>query len=184
MEMKKKKEKVTFFSLLKLAVLHPKLYSKTIPLEGNFKSPLTFFLIVFASGSLIHSLIYAISVQNLTLVFLGISGTVFALPFAILVLFLISGALFLLSKLLSGKGSFKTSVYATAYSLVYLIFFGIPFIDVVAYLLMLFCLTLAFQRAQQYSIVKASINVAIPFLITLILSVILGLLNSQGIITS
>lgn len=186
----KKKKKSTrgenkngYLYLLELSFRHPNHYAEAIPLEGGFKDPLLFFLINFALGSFIGVLIETGLSRSLSLFFLGISQTVFLLPVSLVSLLLISGALHLVAKLLLGKGSFIQSLRATSYSLVYLVLFWIPVLVILSYLLMLYVLTLSFARAHQYSIVKASVNIALPFLISIILSIALGLLNSNSIFT-
>lgn len=169
--------------MIKLSFLHPNVYSSIIPLEGGVKGAIFFFLANFAIGLFLRVILTSIISLNPTIIFLGITSIVFLAIPAIISLIVISAALHLLAKILGGKGSFQSSLGAVAYSLIFLIFFWIPFADLVAYFFMLYVLTLTFSRAHQYSLVKAGVNVAVPFLITIILSVVLGLVNSNSVLT-
>jgi hypothetical protein len=172
-----------YFQMVKFAFLRPKLYAFLIPLDGGFRSATVFFLVNFSIGLFLTVLFGAITSKDVTLFFLGITNIVFLAPIALVTLLAITASLHIVAKLLSGKGSFLTSFRALSYSLIFLIFFSVPVLDLICYLFLLYILTLTFARAHQYSLAKASINVAAPFLITVILAFILGLLNTNSILT-
>lgn len=163
-------------NLLRFSIEHPRQYTQALPLDGNFKAPIIFVITIYITSSLLKLLIDLITQQNPSVLFLGISGIVFALPLVILTKFIQAGVFYLLSKALKGQGSFKATFRASSYSAIPTILSFLPIISFISTLWEIILTTLALKRAHQFSYNRAIITVVTPFLIVVIVLIMLGLL--------
>jgi hypothetical protein len=167
----------SYLDLLKLAFSKPNAYAAEIPEGGKYLPPIVFFIVNFCVLSLLPLIIDSIIAKNPSLIFIGITGTVFTLPLGVLALFIFSGIFFIIAKLIGAKGSYKSAFNCLSYAMLPLIFSWIPFIAFIFYALAIYILILAFARLERFSIVKAGVTILAPILIITVLLVATGILG-------
>lgn len=168
----------SFWQLLKYSLLRPHYYSQKVNLQISPKITLTIFLIYTSAGYFLGTLFQQILDFNHPQFFYSLSQAIFIIPFSLIFLFGFTGVLHLLAKLAKGQASFTTSLNGVIYSATPLIFFNLPYLNIIACIISLFLLIKIFKRAHQYSILVSMFNILFPVLILILIISSLSLTSS------
>ncbi len=167
-----------YLLLIKVAFLHPLAYVDQIPESKNLIKPLTFYTANVGISYLLAAVWDQFSNLNHPSIFFALSQLVLLVPLITLSLLVSCSILFAIARLLKGKASFKQTFNILCYSFLPVIFLNLPYINLIAFLWMLFLAISGFQRINQYPILSAIINIILPVLIIALLGVILGVIGS------
>lgn len=175
----------------KLLSLSPKLYFEL--LSAGFNNPrsylkqatnlsslaiISFFLINNLISSLLRFVLKFIAQKDASLIFLAVSQSLFYLPFIFFWLVVTTFSLYLLAKILSGKGGIYDTFKAVMVASPPLTILYLPYLSLIAILLFIYLLILSFKYYQQYSTTKAVINIIFPAIIVLLFLTITGIIYS------
>lgn len=170
---------ITFKNYRKLLrfLPHPFLYTKTLSEYSNITLALQFFILNVSLGTFLKVLLVLLLTQNITAVFLGISSLIFFLPISLALFLSATTILFLVARVLGGRGSFGKTLFVSSYALLPSLFFQIPLLSIAAFLYYIFLLTVSFKVVQQYSWTKAVFTVVLPFIVLITFLVSTGIVN-------
>lgn len=172
-----------YFYLIFLSIRKPKEYLQAMPVKDpDLSKPLVFFIFNLSLGLLAGSIIEIVSNLTVNLIFLSISRIVFSIPFALMGLFFSSLILYLIARTLGGKGSWRESLKALAYSSTPAIFYSLPLVGLLALAWQIYLLVYFFQTVHHYSFVRSFINIIIPVSLLAIFLILLGLINFLEVI--
>lgn len=175
---------LTYLKLLILSFINPFSFTKQTTSRTNLQGSIFYLLITTIIGSLFKYISEIIITKNISLAFLGISETFFIVLFAIIITFFFSITLFIIAKILDGKGSLLLSMQAIIYSSSPLILFWIPFLRPFIFFYVLILMILSFQRVHKYSFNKALITIAFPGVVVMMLFFIIGLFDLSFVLNS
>ncbi len=140
-------------------------------------SALQFFLMNIAFGQFIGALVEMIQQQRFELLFIRISELLFILPFAMGGLIAVTILLYILAISFGGKGSFLHTMNANALASTPLIALFIPALQPWSVLYYIFALLVAYPIVHRYPIHKAFVTLAIPTLLLVLVSMLVGLFS-------
>ncbi len=163
--------------LLVLSLTRPKKISKNIPLKATVREGIYFFLASALLGSLLSVALRSILTLNLSFLFLGISASVFSIPILLAGLLLFSLIVFFTGKLLGGKLRFREILLTVCFCSTPLLFIYLPLVFIAASVYLMVLLALSLNNYQGYGPFKATINVAVPYLLAILVMFMLGFLN-------
>lgn len=176
---KKFKSYLTFkryFSLLKSSFLRPSEVINSLEKFQKIEEALFFFGVNVVLGLFLRILLDISKYQKINFLFSGIVEGLLSLPIFYLGLFILTFFLFLIAKLLRGKGDFISCLKAVCLSSAPLILYGIPLALPLTMIFVVRLLIMNFQKIHNYSLAKVIFNVVFPFLMFILVSLSLGLL--------
>lgn len=166
-----------YISLLKNCFIHPKLFLQDM-VHFSFKQALILFIINAVLGLSLRTIISVFYFQNWIVLLISITEIILSLPILLLLLFLLTLFLYLLAKVLQGQADFKTSLKVICFSAFPLVLFSLPFILPILIIYTLYYLIFSFHKVHNYSLIRASINILVPFLIVALFIFMLGIAHS------
>lgn len=176
--MAKRSKTPSYPALVQLSILHPIEYAQTISNFSEPKEALLFFIYNFSLGFLIRILTNVLINKNLGFFFLGVDSLLFALPGVLLFLLILVLTFFLISKTLKGRASLSKQLIISSYcSSPLLLLAWVPILSLIATLISLAILIYSFKIINSFSLVKAGVTILIPFMVTTLLLIILGLIR-------
>lgn len=165
----------TYLELTKISLLKPQQLNSSIKNYRLTRDALAFFIINITLGSLVKAASDIFYYRNLGGIFVSITEISLFIPVAILGLVLISIPLHLLAKLLGGKGKFKATFQAVAYSSSPFLLFWIPLSRPIMLILLTLLLISNFRAKHQYTLNQALINILVPVMLLVIALLIMGI---------
>lgn len=174
----------SYLKALYISILHPIYYSQIISQYKNTRNSLVFFIFNISLGLMIYIIKKVILAHNFSLIFPSISETLFWIPVSCIFLLILVLFLHLMAKIAGGRGKLSDSLAAACFSSLPLIFLGIPIISTFSWFWAVVLLILSFRRVHHYRPSKAVLNIALPFLLMLLLLIILGIINPSKMFSS
>lgn len=175
---KKLKSYLTFgiyYNLLKSSFLHPAKVTDSLEKFQKIEEVLFFFGINVVLGLFLRILLDISKYKKINFLFSGIVESLLSLPIFYLGLFTLTFFLFLIAKLLRGKGDFISCLKAVCLSSAPIILYGIPLTLLLTIVFVVRLLILNFQKIHSYSLAKVIFNVVFPFLMFILVSLSLRL---------
>ncbi len=166
----------TYFNLILSSIINSNSYLKLIPNLSTL-SVFNIFILNIVLSSFIRFGFKIVEQQNVSLIFLSISQSLFMIPFALFWLVITGIFLHILAKILLGRGSFTETLKAIMLSTPPLLFIYIPYISSVALILLIYLLILTFKFYHQYSLAKAIVNIVLPGIVVLLFLTITGIIH-------
>lgn len=164
-----------YLNLTFLSFKNPYRFSQITNKDTYYKNALIFYLINFSIGLILKALIDMIYYQKIVIIFLHLTEIIIILPLSIFGVLFLAFALHILAKILKGNAKFTASFRAILYASSPLIFYSIPIVNALSLAWIIVLLIFNFRKAHDYSKLKASLNILIPFLILVLLGSLLGL---------
>lgn len=164
-----------YFSLLKSSFLHPSEITNSLEKFQKIEEVLIFFGINIVLGLFLRILLDISKYQKINFLFSGIVESLLSLPIFYLGLFILTFFLFLIAKILQGKGGFISCLKAVCLSSAPIILYGIPLTLPLIVVFVVRLLILNFRKIHNYSLAKVIFNVVFPFLMFMLISLSLGL---------
>ncbi|MBI3485475.1 YIP1 family protein [Candidatus Daviesbacteria bacterium] len=167
-----------YIQLLRYSLLSPRNYVEQIPIKASLQSSLIFFALNVCVAYIMGGLVQEAFNFGSTSFFFGISQLTMLVPFLILLLITFSAIFFVISKLLSGKGSFEQTLSVLAYSSLTLIFTQVPALGLIGFLLTVYFVGFGLKKINEYSLGKTIVTVSVPLMILVLAITLLGLLGT------
>ncbi|KKQ65671.1 MAG: hypothetical protein US86_C0009G0039 [Candidatus Daviesbacteria bacterium GW2011_GWA2_38_24] len=164
----------SFFSLIRGYFLNPYKYFKQPVSKSSFSSALLFLCLNGVLGMFIVTVKNAYFSQRITTFFLGINQLFFYVPFYLITGLALGLSLFVIAKVIGGKGSFTATLWNLALVSPSLIFVGFYKFFVILVLWSSVILIRRMYQTHQYSMIKAASNVLFPLLLLLLIKTALS----------
>lgn len=179
----------------KEVILRPSDFYRNMPKTGGYADPLTFAAINFILYGLLTALIAGLFGRGMYggmydgmyggfrgLGFLTIITNVIIIPFAgIISLFIESAILYIIYKVLGGKGSYEGTVRFISYATAVLLLSWIPFLGWVFGIYGIYLYILGGMNVHDVSMVKSTIAVLLPTFLAILLGIIIAILAGSYI---
>ncbi len=165
-----------YFYFLFKAIVSPRQYSLFFSNYLSWKDAFSFFLINLFWALVILTLVKNLS-GSINLIFSFVSQIIFFVPFGVLLLFLLTTVLHILSKALGASKDFKSSFLAVCYSSLLLFFLPIKYLQIIGIIYSLFLLIYNFKNFQTLSFIKATLTIIFPTLMVILFLLMIGIIN-------
>lgn len=179
----------------KEVILRPSDFYRNMPKTGGYADPLTFAAINFILYGLLTALIAGLFGRGMYggmydgmyggfrgLGFLTIITNVIIIPFAgIISLFIEAAILYIIYKVLGGKGSYEGTVRFISYATAVLLLSWIPFLGWVFGIYGIYLYILGGMNVHDVSMVKSTIAVLLPTFLAILLGIIIAILAGSYI---
>ena len=170
-------KKSGYLKFIWMSFRKPFKYVEIISTQRDFKKALFFGLGNICLGLLLEILLKVILTNYWVLFFPFVSEIFFPVFLLLFFLLLFGVFLYVLAKILKGKGNFKSSMSATFFSTTPLLFGFLPILQIIAILYWIFLLIISFLKIHQYSKTYAVLNIIIPVSVIILILFALGLIN-------
>ena len=164
-------------NLVRASILKPLYFGQTVSERRNVREAGLFFLMNVSLGTLLKVALVLALTQNLPAAFIAISSLIYVLPASLAIFVALVFGLFLLAKVMGGKGSFVGTFCASSYCLVFLFLFQLPILSIPALGYSLALLVIGFRSSHNYGIEKAVLTIMLHFSLFLVICFGLGLAN-------
>ena len=184
-----------YINTWKEVILRPSEFYRSMPKTGGYADPLTFAAINFILYGLLTALIAGLFGRGMYggmydgmyggfrgLGFLTIITNVIIIPFAgIISLFIEAAILYIIYKVLGGKGSYEGTVRFISYATAVLLLSWIPFLGWVFGIYGIYLYILGGMNVHDVSMVKSTIAVLLPTFLAILLGIIIAILAGSYI---